>query len=156
MATKKTTKAAPAKAKKTTAKGKPAKAPAKKAPRAAKAAPAEKPAVHARHPLARVKDRFGSKADLVKTLVEPLAAEDEDTDVVRDRLLKASNQQLLRLQRVVSTVNEKFGGRDKMIASIGKAMNKAKDQDYLAKLATMSLPQLLDIATIAARRAKQA
>jgi hypothetical protein len=150
---KKTTKdesaAKPAK-KTTTTKGtKPAK-PVKKAPAAAK------PASAARHPLGRVKDRHGSKEALVKTLVEPLAAADEDTDVVRGRLLKASNQQLLRLQRVVAQVQEKWGSRDKLIDAIGKSMNKAKDADYLAKLATLSLPRLLDLATANARRAKSA
>ena len=149
---KKTTKepaAKPAK-KTTTTKGtKPAK-PVKKAPAAAKAASA------ARHPFGRVKDRHGSKEDLVKTLVEPLATEDEDTDVLRGRLLKASNQQLLRLQGVVSKVQEKWGSRGKLIDAIGKAMNKAKDRDYLAKLATMSLPRLLDLASSTARRAKSA
>jgi hypothetical protein len=150
---KKTTKDEPAtkSAKKTTTtKGtKPAK-PVKKAPAAAKVATA------ARHPLGRVKDRHGSKEALVKTLVEPLAAADEDTDLVRGRLLKASNQQLLRLQRVVAQVQEKWGSRDKLIAAIGKGMNKVKDADYLAKLATLSLPRLLDLATANARRAKTA
>jgi hypothetical protein len=164
MATKKTTKpeAKPAKkaatktaaktTKKSASKGsekKPAKAPKAPKPPKGEAGPTK-----ARHPLARVKERFGSKEDLVKTLVEPLAAEDEDTDVVRDRLLKSSNQQLLRLHTAVTTVNEKWGGRDKLIAAIGTAMNKTKDQDYLAKLATFSLPRLLDLATTTARRAK--
>jgi hypothetical protein len=129
------------------------KTPAKKPARAAKAEKADDK-VAARHPLGRVKARHGSKEELVKTLVEPLAAEDEDTDLVRDRLLKASNQQLLRLQRVVSTVKAKWGSRAKLIEAIGKAMNKAADKDYLAKLATVSLPQLLDLATATARRAK--
>jgi hypothetical protein len=153
MATKKTTKDAPAKSAKKGGKTA-AKAPAKAKAKPEKKAPKEKPAkpAKARHPLARVKERFGSKEDLVKTLVEPLAGADEDTDVLRGRLLKASNQQLLRLQRVVATVKEKFGGRDKLIDSIGKALNKAKDKDYLAKLETFSLPRLLDLATSATRK----
>lgn len=154
MATKKTTKDAPAAKPAKKAAAKPAAA--KAAPKAAKKAPkakADTAAAKARHPMARVKERFGSKADLVKTLVEPLAAADEDTDALRDRLLKASNQQLLRLQRVIATVKEKWGSRDKLIDAIGKAMNKAKDKDYLAKLSTFSLPRLLDIATHSARRA---
>jgi len=146
MATKKTTKdsaASKAAAKKTAAKP-------------AKTAKAAKPAkaATARHPLGRVKERHGSKEDLVKILVEPLANGTEDTDVLRGRLLKASNHQLLRLQRVVATVKDKWGGRDKLIDAIGKAMNKAKDQDYLARLATFSLPRLLELATATARRAQ--
>jgi hypothetical protein len=152
-------------AKKTTTKDESAKKPAKKTTttkgtkpvKAAKKAPAAaKTASAARHPFGRVKDRHGSKEALVKTLVEPLAAGDEDTEVLRGRLLKASNQQLLRLQGVVATVKEKWGGRDKLIDAIGKAMNKAKDRDYLARLAAMSLPRLLDLASATARRAKSA
>lgn len=160
MATKKTTKDQPAKAAKKPAKGgtktAAAKPAAKKAEKAEKKPRAAAQPAKARHPFARVKERFGTKEDLVKTLVEPLAAADEDTDALRGRLLKASNQQLLRLQRVVSTVREKWGSRDKLIDSIGKAMNKAKDRDYLAKLASLSLPRLLDLATTTARRAKSA
>jgi hypothetical protein len=159
MATKKTTKtAAKPAAKKTATKAaaKPAKGDAKKsakapkAPKPPKGEKSDKPTT-ARHPLARVKERFGSKEDLIKKLVEPLAAEDEDTDVVRDRLLKASNQQLLRLHAAVTTVQEKWGGREKLIAAIGSALNKSKDQDYLAKLGTFSLPRLLELANASAR-----
>jgi hypothetical protein len=145
-AAKKTTKAAPKAAAKPAAK----KAAAPKAPRE-KAPPVK---ASARHPMSRVKERFGSKEDLVKTLVDPLAGGDEDTGALKERLLRASNQQLLRLARVVATVKEQYGDRDKLIASIGKAQNKAKDQDYLAKLQTLSLPRLLDIATTTARAAK--
>ena len=160
MATKKTTKEPAAKsAKKPAAKAAPAKkgapakkaAPAKKEPKV-KTERADKGAPKARHPLGRVKERFKSKEELVKTLVEPLAAADEDTDQVRDRLLKASNQQLLRLHRVVTTVQDKWGSREKLIAAIGAAMNKTKDQDYLAKLQTFSLPRLLDLAKTAERQ----
>jgi hypothetical protein len=145
-AAKKSTKAAP----RTAARSAGAKKAAPKAPRE-KAAPVK---ASARHPMARVKERFGSKEDLVKTLVDPLAAGDEDTGALRERLLRASNQQLLRLARVVATVKERYGDRDKLIATIGKAQNKTKDQDYLAKLQTLSLPRLLDLATATARAAK--
>ena len=144
---------------KTTKKKTVKKPPAKKPKAKTATAPKEKapPVAHkARHPLARVKEAHGTKEALVKTLVEPLAAEDEDTDLVQARLLKASNQQLLRLARVVATVKEKYGSRDKLIGAIGKTLNKSKDQDYLAKLATMPLPQLLDLAQASERQAKHA
>lgn len=146
MATKKTTKTSAKSAAKKTTKAAPKAAAKKAAPRAPreKAAPVK---ASARHPMARVKDRFGSKEDLVKTLVDPLAGDDEDTGALRERLLRASNQQLLRLARVVATVKERYGDRDKLIASIGKAQNKTKDQDYLARLQTLSLPRLLDLAS---------
>ena len=153
MATKKTkseeTAAKAAKAEKTN--GKPKKAPAKVA-RAAKAAASKA----AGGPLARLKAAYGSKESLVGKIVEPLAGKDEDTDALKARLLVASNQQLLRLAKVVETVTQKYGSRDKLVAALGKAMNRAKDADYLAKLSTFSLPRLFDLAKSHERRSKSA
>lgn len=135
-----------------------AKAPAKKA--AAKAAPkAKAPRAEAkpagpRHPHGRVKAAHGSKEELAKTLAVSLARPDQDTDVLARELRTASNNQLLRLQRVSETVKQKYGDREKLIAAIGAAQNKSKDKDYLAKLDTYSLPQLLDIASSNERRTR--
>jgi hypothetical protein len=142
---------------------KPAKAPAKKAatkkPAKAKAeaksaTPSGDQAANPRHPKARVAAFHGGKVALAKTLAESLAREDEDTDIIADRLNKASNTQLLRLSRVVETVKEKFGSREKLIAAIGNAEHKTKDKDYLAKLDALSLPHLLELATAHQRRAR--
>lgn len=145
MATKKTDK--PAKTK--------AKAPAKKAaPKAKKEPKAPKAEVKpsARHPLSRVKALHGTKADLVKKVAEPLALEDQDPDVIADKLRGASNKQLLRLLSVIETVKSKYGSRDKLIESLSGTLGKAKDNDYVAKLRTFSLPRLLDMARGAERR----
>lgn len=143
MATKKTEKtaAAPKAAAKTTA---------AKAPKAAKPA---KAAQGPRHPKARVA-ATGTKADLAKALASSVARSNQDAGDVENQLKTASNQQLLRLQRVVETVKKKWGSRDKLISAIGTAQNKSKDKDYLAKLETFSLPQLLDLATAGERRAR--
>jgi len=145
MATKKTTKTAEPKAKKTTTKAAPK---AKKAPKgeAKEAAP--------RHPKARVAKLHNSKADLAKSLAPALVAGDEDSGALTERLSKASNMQLLRLQKVVETVKEKYGSREKLIEAIGNAQNKSKDKDYLTKLASFSLPRLLDLAASASRAAR--
>ena len=151
MATKKTDKS------KTTKKAAPAKKPvAKKA--AAPKAPKEKREPQQklpRHPKERVlaanKD---GKAALAKTLAPSLVIGDEDSDLVATRLTTASNSQLLRLQGVVATVKEKYGSRDGLIEAIGKAHNKSKDKDYLTRLASYSLPQLLDLARSAERAAQ--
>lgn len=138
MATKKTTetKAAPKAAAKTP-----------KAPKAAKAAQGP------RHPKARVAAN-GTKADLAKALAGSLARSNQDAGDVETQLKTASNQQLLRLSRVVETVKKKWGNREKLIAAIGSAQNKSKDKDYLAKLDSFSLPQLVDLATSGERRAR--
>ncbi|CAN5911627.1 hypothetical protein BH11MYX3_BH11MYX3_23870 [soil metagenome] len=146
MATKKTdTKAAATKAAA-------AKTP-KAAPKAAKAPRAEKAAQGPRHPKARVA-AGGSKADLAKALAASIARSNQDAGDVETQLKTASNQQLLRLQRVVETVKKKWGNRDKLIAAIGSAQNKGKDKDFLAKLDSYPLPQLVDLATSGERRAR--
>ncbi len=115
MATKKTekTEAAPkAAAKKTPA----------KAPKAAKAKAAQGP----RHPKARVA-AIGTKADLAKSLAASVARSSQDAGEVENQLKTASNQQLLRLQRVVETVKKKWGNRDKLISAIGAYSVEAKN-----------------------------
>jgi len=131
------------------ANGKPKKAPAK----VAKAARAAAKKV-ASGPLARLTAVYGSKESLIGKIVEPLARKDEDTDALKQRLLTASNKQLLRLAKVVETVTAKYGSRDKLIASIGKTLGKAKDADYLAKLERFSLPKLADLAKAVERRVR--
>ncbi len=138
-ATKASTKKAPAKA---------AANPAKKA----KAAPKTPPKT--RHPRARVLEHHGSKEALAKSLAPLVARTGEDADQLETKLKTASNAQLLRLSRVTATVKQKYGNREKLIEAIGSASNKAKDKDFLAKLGTYSLPQLLDLATGANKRAR--
>jgi colicin import membrane protein len=151
MATKKTTSVKKAAIK--------AKAAAKKAaPKAkAKAKPKTKPApvkVGPRHPMARVIAAHGSKAALAAAIAKALARADQDTGTLESQLKKASNAQLLRLERATQTLKEKFGDRSKLIAAIGAASHKSKDKDYLAKLDSYTLPQLLDLAAASQRAAR--
>lgn len=133
------------------AKAKPA---AKKAaPKATAKAPSAPAKILPRHPKARVADAHGSKAALANAIAPLLARTDEDTGALEDRLKKASNAQLLRLQRATKTLKDKYGNREKLIAAIGEAQRKAKDKDYLAKLDTYSLSQLLDLAAAGSARA---
>ena len=103
-------------------------------------------------PLAQIKRLHTNKETLIGTLVPALVGDDEDKDVLRERLLTASNAKLLRLAGVVESVKSTYGSKAKMIEAIGKAERKAKDNDYLAKLATMPLPKLFDMATSVERR----
>jgi hypothetical protein len=136
------------------------KAPAKKAV-SKKAAPAEKKEKKApvaqgpRHPAARVKATSqGSKEAIAKALAPTLAFGDDDKDTVESRLKTASNAQLLRLQKIADQVKQKFGSREGLIEAIGKTEKKSGDKDYIAKLETLSLPNLFDLATSAERRAR--
>jgi len=147
MATKKTTE-------KTAKKAPAKKAPAKKAAPRAKKEPTEAKAAGPRHPKARVVAAHESKAALAKSLAESLARADEDTGVIADRLRTASNSQLLRLQAAVTTMKDKYGSREKLVAAIGAATKKGTDKDYLAHLDSLSLPNLLDLAKSHERAAR--
>jgi hypothetical protein len=107
-----------------------------------------------RHPRARVIEGHGSKAALAKAIAPFLASDAQDTDEHESRLQKASNAQLLRLQRATQTLKDKYGNRDKLIAVIGEASKKGKDKDYLARLGSYSLSQLLDLAATSQRAAR--
>jgi hypothetical protein len=154
MATKRTThKSSVAKTVAKKAAVKKASAKAKAAAKAPKEKVEAKPGLP-RDPKARLAHLHGGKEQLAKSLAKTLAREDEDQGVIADRLRTASNTQLLRLQGVVETVEKKYGSRAKLIEAIGTAENKSKDKDYLAKLDTFSLPQLLDLAAHHERRAR--
>jgi hypothetical protein len=107
-----------------------------------------------RHPAGRVKQGHGGKEALAKALAPVLARDDEDSDVIASRLKTASNAQLLRLQRVVDAVKQKWGSREALITALSTTEKKAKDKDYLSKLGSFSLPKLFDLATAADRRAR--
>ena len=129
-------------------------APKAKAPVKVKAAPKVrtepvKPA-GPRHPKARVVAAHGSKASLAAEVAKAIARADQDAGALDAQLKTASNAQLLRLQKASQTLKQKFGDREKLIAAIGTATKRSKDKDYLIKLDTYSLPQLLDLAAAAA------
>lgn len=107
-----------------------------------------------RHPAGRVKERHGGKEALAKALAPSLARSNEDSDTIAERLKTASNSQLLRLQRVVEAVKQKWGSREALITALSTAEKKSKDNDYITKLGTFSLPKLFDLATSATRRAR--
>jgi hypothetical protein len=155
MATKKTAEAGETKKK---AAAKPAaKTTAKKTPaaKAEKSEPKAKPPV-AGGPFARMKALYGTKDKLVEKIAGSLATDGEDEGALKDRLLKASNAQLLKLAAVAEQVKKTYGSRDKLVDALVKALNRAKDQPFVAKLGTFSLPRLYDLARAAERRAKAA
>lgn len=120
---------------------------------ATKKAAAPKPAGG---PLARLKAKYGSKDQLVDGIAGTVAAAGEDLGALKDRLRKASNQQLLHLANVAESVTKTYGSRDKLIQMLAKSLNKAKDKDYLGQLAKSPLPRLYDLAKSTERRAKAA
>lgn len=95
-------------------------------------------------PLAQVKDRFGSKEELVAA-VRDLASDDLFIDRVNEDkgLERVSNKKLLQLHAVLSEVKEQFGSRDKLIDAICEA-EKRKDEGYRDRLEAWPTPRLMD------------
>ncbi len=97
-------------------------------------------------PLAVVKSRFESKEKLVAA-VEKLATKELWIGRVNDvkGLKRASNKKLIRLHDLLEDAKKRFGNRDKLIQSIGELARRPKDKDWLTRLESYPLPQLLDM-----------
>ncbi len=105
-------------------------------------------------PLSIVNETFGAKDKLVDKLMAMLDRDEEPKDELRKRLLAAANSRLLNLHRVATTVKDKFGSRDKLVAQVATLTGKAKDKNFIARLDSQSDARLLDMALAAERKAK--
>lgn len=108
----------------------------------------------AKSPLARVKEEFGGKDKLVDKIVGLLGSAEESKDDLRKRLLGAANSKLLRLAGRATSLKD-LGGHDKLAAATASVLGRSKDADYVAKLGTLSTGRLLDLKTVAEKRAKR-
>jgi hypothetical protein len=108
-------------------------------------------------PLAAVKDGFESKEKLVEA-VSAFISSDLWVDRVNGAkgLGRVSNAKLLRLHALLKDAKERFGTREKLVASVLEATQKTKDAGFKAKLASYPLPRLLDLQRAASRKSKQA
>ncbi len=107
-------------------------------------------------PLQIIKNRFGSKEALVDKVMPLLDRNADETDAgFRDRLLRVSNNKLLRLLEQEETVRRDFGTRavlaDKLtLLSTGGLM----DADLRARLGKQSTGRLLGRYSVLARKSK--
>lgn len=108
-------------------------------------------------PLGLVKERFESKEKLVAA-IEQLATSELWLDRVNaDRgLVRVSNAKLLRLHAALEDAKNRFGSREKLIASVLEAEKRTKDAGYKARLEGYPLPRLLDLHASATKRASRA
>lgn len=102
-------------------------------------------------PLQIVKEKFGGRAQLVSQLVGLVDKQNGDAGEaqIKSRLMGLSNAKLLRLYRVEQAVRERFGDREKLVASIVDARKKGGltvDDAFKAKLAGFTKARLLDLA----------
>jgi len=104
-------------------------------------------------PMQAVKRLYGSKDKLIDSLAKTLRDAEEEAGEFKQRLLKISNAKLLRLAEVSKTVSDKYGSKDKLVAAVADVYGKAKDSDFVAKLATYSPARLLDMIRAADKQA---
>lgn len=97
-------------------------------------------------PLAEVKERFGSKENLVKELRQLF----DKTDLFENRLnpdkglARVANAKLLKLYSVANEVKERFSTRAKLTEDLLKLLGRQKDEQYKSSLDGWGLPRLWD------------
>lgn len=111
-------------------------------------------------PLQIVRELYGDKEKLVEKLVGGLDRGELSKEELKAKLLAAPNSKLLRLQKTVTEVKEKFGGPDKVVDAILTLGNRLKDGDYREKLLAYTPVQLIaafkEANLTAKRKAKKA
>lgn len=106
-------------------------------------------------PLQEVKERFGSKENLVKEL----KALFDKGDLFQDKLNAdkgldhVSNDKLLKLHRLATEVKERFNSRANLVLDLMKMMGREKDEGLKARFEKWGLPRLWDYYTTVAKRA---
>jgi len=104
-------------------------------------------------PLQTVKERYGSKEELVAKvaeLVEPLPG--ESAEAHKRRLRNVANRKLLALVSLGEKVKSS-GGRDALVSKVLSLKGQSKDNEYADKLKTVALGKLVDMAGSLQRRA---
>ena len=97
-------------------------------------------------PLQEVKEKFGSKENLVKEL----KAMFDKGDLFEDRLnldkglQMVSNAKLLKLHKVAAEVKERFTTRANLVDDLLKTMGRIKDEGLRSRFEKWGLPRLWD------------
>ena len=98
-------------------------------------------------PLHTVKEKFGSKEQLVGQLVGLVQKVDEETESdLNERLMRVSNRKLLALYERETTLKARFGDRTKLVSALVLKQAGRADADLTAKLAQYSTGRLLSMA----------
>jgi hypothetical protein len=97
-------------------------------------------------PLEEVKERFGSKENLVKELKELFDKGKffEDKLNPDKGLPHVSNAKLLKLHKVAAEVRERFTTRDNLVDDLLKILGRDKDKGLKERFDKWSLPRLWD------------
>jgi hypothetical protein len=97
-------------------------------------------------PLQEVKEKFGSKENLVKELKKLFDKGDlfEDRLSLDKGLQMISNAKLLKLHAVAEEVKERFNTRANLVDDLLKTMGRVKDTGLRERFEKWGLPRLWD------------
>ena len=110
-------------------------------------------------PLTQIKEQFKDKETLVDRVLGVVNLGDADREAMKQKLLAVSNKKLLRMLQLSAEIKDTFGSAEKLVQSVAQAAGKAKDTAYLQKLGKMAQKtpaRVLDMARVAAHKAKKA
>ncbi len=97
-------------------------------------------------PLQEVKEKFGSKDNLIKELKKLF----DKGDLFENRLnpdkgiSMISNAKLLKLHKVAEEVKERFTTRANLVDDLAKTVGRIKDADFKKRFDKWGLPRLWD------------
>ena len=98
-------------------------------------------------PLAEVKEKFGSREELIKIVSGKIERPEGMSDEAFAKKVRTiSNRKLLKLNAAHEEMIKSFGSKDGLVDAIIALVCKGKvDSVYRAKLTTMRAAQLLDL-----------
>lgn len=108
-------------------------------------------------PLQEVKEKFGSKENLIKELKSIFDKGElfEDRLNLDKGLQTVSNTKLLKLHKVASEVKERFTTRANLIGDLLKTMGRIKDEGLRSRFEKWGLPRLWDYYQSMAKRSSK-
>jgi hypothetical protein len=97
-------------------------------------------------PLHTVKEKFGSKAQLVDQLIGLVQRQDEESDAeLTERLMRVSNRKLITLHERENALKSGFGTREKLVSALVEKKLGRADSDLEAKIGQYSTGRLLSM-----------
>jgi hypothetical protein len=97
-------------------------------------------------PLHTVKEKFGSKEQLVDQLVGMVQRRADETDSeLKNRLMRVSNRKLVTLHQREELLKNSHGNRDKLITALVEKKLGRSDADLQAKLSGYTTGRLLSM-----------
>lgn len=109
-----------------------------------------------RTPVQVVRDEHGGKEKLVEKILGLIERGEDNVDELKGKLLKVSNQQLLRLAKTAEIIKSKYGSKDQLVTAVAGALGRAKDSDFAKRLGKYTPGRLLDMAQALAKKGKTA